>query len=187
MLHTYKKTWKALSKKGRIVMKRFIKHIIFFTFFVLVVMIKIDVVHARPLVAIDLSSTKVNVGEEFSVHIIITGENIEDMATWGGTLLFDSTFLSLQGVKAGSFTVPDTTFLSNQPEPGKLIMLEYGLSRSVASGQGRIAEVSFIPSKPGKAFIKLSNFAFADADGKEVFTDIGNDKTLAHIIIRSKK
>jgi Cohesin domain/Kre9/KNH-like N-terminal Ig-like domain len=156
-------------------MKRFAKLVILLTAFLIVIISNVDVLNAQPVVAIDLNSTKINVGEEFSIGIVITNENIEGMAGWSGSLLFDSTLLSLQGAKAGSFTIPDTTFLSNQPEPGKLIMIEFGASRTIASGQGTIAEVSFIASQPGNAFIKLSDFAFANPDGNQIFVDIGDN------------
>lgn len=154
-------------------MKRFTKFAIFFTFLIFVAS-NINIANAKPIVAIDPSLTEVNVGEEFGVNIIITGEDIVNMAGWNGSLLFDPVILSFKGAMVGDFIIPNTDFLYNQPAPGKANMIEVGLSRSSGSGQGIIVVVNFIASKPGNTLIELSNFVFSDPDANEILVDVGD-------------
>jgi hypothetical protein len=76
----------------------------------------------------------VNVGEEFMVNIIITDEDIVNMAGWNGFLLFDPTILSLQDAMVGDFIVPNTDFSYDDPTLGIVNMIESGFSRSSMSG-----------------------------------------------------
>ncbi len=133
-------------------MKRFTKFIIFSTIFVFSVS-NISVAKANPIVAINPSSAEVTVGEEFSLEIIITGEDIVDMAAWNGTLIFDPGILSLQNATIGGFASPNAIFIFNEPTPGELIMLEFQLGNDPVSGQGSIAVIDFKALKPGHTLI----------------------------------
>jgi hypothetical protein len=153
-------------------MKRFTKFAIFLTSLVFIAL-SINIASAKPIVAIDPELTVVHVGEEFGINIVIKNEDIV-MVGWGGSLLFDPEIISFQSVRAGDFTIPDASLLYNQPVPGKVKVIVYGLSLSTASGQGTIAVVNFIALKPGNTLLGLSDFYFLDPDAKKIPVDIGS-------------
>ena len=161
-------------------MTRF-NNIVIWCIFLVFTVSNVSLAKALPIVSIKPISTNISVGEEFSIKVVITREDIVNMAGWNCKFLFNSDILSVQKATVGDFVIPHTDFSYSQSEPGIVKVIEFGLSQSTISGQGIIVVLNFIALKPGRSPIELSDLVFSNLEAKEISVDLRQPITRVNV------
>jgi len=135
------------------------------TFFV-IILSKVIFANAFFNIAIEPSALEVLTDENFSMEIVITGEDIANMAGWNGTLVFDPNIISFQNALSGPLNPPSISLVYNELHPGELRMIAFQIGGDAVSGQGTIAVITFKGFNPGSTLIQTVDFAFTDPNAE---------------------